>query len=87
MTLAQPSFHVRVTIDRVEGGNVCLGGRTCRCLARFAVLGVVQGPHASPVVVVGAPEIFLAFEGLHKSIILLAVVVLGGFILPCPFVL
>ena len=46
----------------------------------------MQGPHTSPIVVVSTPEVFLAFEGLHKRIVLLAVIILGGFVLPCPLV-
>ena len=46
----------------------------------------MQGPHTSPIVLIGTPEVFLAFKGLHESIILLAVIILGGFILPCPLV-
>ena len=43
----------------------------------------MQGPHASPIIVVSTPEVLLAFEGLHKRIVLLAVVILGVFVLPC----
>ena len=74
----RPSFHVRVTVYRVEGGDVCLGRHTCMHFARFTVLGVMQGPHASPVIMVCAPEVFLSFKRLHKSIVLLAVILLGG---------
>ena len=60
-----------------------LGRRTRSRLARFTVLWVVQGPHAGPVVVIGAPEVLFSFKGLHKRIVLLVVVFLGGFVLPC----
>ena len=74
-------------VYRVEGGYVGFGSRTRRRFARFAVLGVMQGPHASPVVVVCAPEVFLPFKRLHERIVLLAVALLGGFVFPCPLVL
>ena len=51
-----------------------LGRRTCCRLARFTVLWVVQSPHACPVVVIGAPKVFLTFKGLHERIVLLVVV-------------
>ena len=63
-----------------------LGRCTRSRFARFTVLWVVQGPHAGPVVVIGAPEVLFTFKGLHERIVLLTVVFLGIFVLPCPLV-
>ena len=47
----------------------------------------MQSPHAHPVIVMDTPEIFLAFESLHKSIIFFAVGLFGWFAFPCPLII
>ena len=85
--MGRPSFHLRVAVYGVEGGDVCFGRRTYRRFVRFTVLWVMQGPHSSPVVVVCAPEVFLTFKRLHESFDFLAVVLLGVLVFSCPIVL
>ena len=68
LALAQQSLSFRVAVHRVEGSNVGVGGWTRHSFVRLTIIGVGQGPHSGPIVVVEAPIIFLAFESLDKSV-------------------
>ena len=84
--LVQQSFLLRITVQGVKGSQIGVGSGVSGCLALLTLIGVVQSPHASPIVMVSAPKIFLAFKSLHESVVLLTVSVFGWFSFPGPFI-
>ena len=82
--MAQQSLLFRLPVHHVEGGDVGIGGWTRRGFACLTFVGVVQGPHTSPNIMVEATIILFALKGFYELVAFFAICIFGGLVLPCP---